>query len=80
MAQLVWAGTKSAGQEREARRAVIAFGITQLTSWGPIYYVFALLPGRLHAEPGANEEAEVGVSVLLFMPLGRHVTRRQAAR
>ena len=62
--------------------AVLALGVTQITAWGSIYYLFALLMEPLQAELGASKSLVVGaftgsllVSGLLAPFVGRLIDR-----
>jgi MFS family permease len=61
---------------------VLALGVTQITAWGSIYYLFALLMEPLQAELGASKSLVVGaftgsllVSGLLAPLVGRLIDR-----
>jgi MFS family permease len=62
---------------------VLALGVTQITAWGSIYYLFALLMEPLQAALGASKSTIVGaftlsllVSGLLAPVVGRAIDRR----
>lgn len=62
---------------------MLALGITQITAWGSIYYLFALLMEPLHSALGSGKSAIVGaftvsllVSGLLAPVVGRTIDRR----
>lgn len=55
-------------EPREPWGAVLALGITQLTAWGTIFYLFPLLLEPLQADLGASRVAVVGAfSVALLL-------------
>ena len=61
---------------------VVALGITQITSWGSIYYLFALLLTHLERDLGASKSAAVGafsiallISGLLAPIVGKRIDR-----
>jgi MFS family permease len=63
--------------------AVLALGITQITAWGSIYYLFALLMEPLQAALGASKSLIVGaftgsllIAGLLAPAVGRSIDRR----
>ena len=69
--------------QREPWSAVLALGITQITAWGSIYYLFPLLMEPLQAALGASKSVVVGaftlslmVSGLLAPVVGRAIDRR----
>jgi MFS family permease len=49
---------------------VLALGITQITSWGSIYYVFSLLMEPLQRELGADKTVVVGAFSLALLVSG----------
>lgn len=51
-------------------RLVVALGFTQITAWGSVYYVFALLLPHLHAQLGTSKEAVVGAFSLALLTSG----------
>lgn len=55
---------------RHPWRLVAALGLAQITAWGSVYYVFALLLPHLHAELGARKEAVVGAFSLALLTSG----------
>ena len=68
---------------REPWGAVFALGITQITAWGSIYYLFPLLMEPLQGALGASRSAVVGaftvsvlISGLLAPVVGRAIDRR----
>lgn len=74
--------TSSASAAKEPWSAVIALGITQITAWGSIYYLFPLLMEPLQSTLGASRSAVVGaftfsvlVSGLLAPWVGRLIDR-----
>jgi MFS family permease len=63
--------------------AVLALGVTQITAWGTIYYLFALLMEPLQAALGASKSTVVGaftvsllISGVLAPFVGRSIDRR----
>lgn len=67
--------------------AVAALGVTQVASWGSVYYAFAVVMGDVGRELGASPPAVVGayslallVSGLVAAPVGRHIDRHGANR
>jgi MFS family permease len=72
---------------REPWGAVVALGITQITAWGSIYYLFPLLMQPLQSALGASRSAVVGaftvsvlISGLLAPVVGRAIDRRGGRR
>jgi MFS family permease len=72
-----------APEPREPWSAVLALGITQITAWGSIYYLFPLLMEPLQAALGANKSSVVGaftlsllISGVLAPVVGRAIDRR----
>jgi MFS family permease len=70
-------------RQAEPWGAVLALGVTQITAWGSIYYLFALLMEPLQAALGASKSTIVGaftlsllVSGLLAPVVGRAIDRR----
>jgi len=68
---------------REPWSAVLALGVTQITAWGSIYYLFPLLMEPLQSAVGASRSVVVGaftlslmVSGLLAPVVGRAIDRR----
>ncbi len=66
---------------------VAALGVTQVVSWGSIYYAFAVVMGSVERELGASPPVIVGaysvallVSGLVAAPVGRHIDRHGARR
>lgn len=66
---------------------VAALGVTQIVSWGSVYYAFAVVMEPVGRELGASAPATVGaytvallVSGLLAAPVGRHIDRHGARR
>ena len=64
---------------------VAALGVTQVVSWGSLYYAFAVVMSSVQAELGASAPATVGaysvallVSGLVAAPVGRHIDRHGA--
>ncbi len=72
--------------EPRARWPVVAaLGVTQIVSWGSLYYAFAVVMGSVQQELGASSPQVVGaycsallVSGLVAAPVGRHIDRRGA--
>ncbi len=60
----------SAVHEREPWRLVIALGITQITSWGSIYYLFALLLQPVQRELALSKPFAVGAFSLALLISG----------
>lgn len=63
--------------------AVLALGVTQITAWGSIYYLFALLMEPLQSALGASKSSVVGaftgsllIAGLLAPIVGRSIDRR----
>jgi len=74
-------------QEPDPRRwgAVAALGVTQIVSWGSVYYAFAVVMDAAGRELGASSPVVVGaysaallVSGLVAAPVGRHIDRHGA--
>ncbi|MCW5591540.1 MAG: MFS transporter [Burkholderiales bacterium] len=74
-------------QEPDPRRwgVVAALGVTQIVSWGSVYYAFAVVMDAAGSELGASPPAVVGaysaallVSGLVAAPVGRHIDRHGA--
>jgi MFS family permease len=70
-------------EPREPWSAVLALGITQITAWGSIYYLFPLLMEPLQSALGASKSSVVGaftlsllISGLLAPVVGRAIDRR----
>lgn len=68
-------------------RLVAALGVTQIVSWGSVYYAFAVVMGSVQRELGASAPATVGayslallVCGLVAAPVGRHIDRHGARR
>ncbi|HEX4944664.1 MAG TPA: MFS transporter [Usitatibacteraceae bacterium] len=66
---------------------VAALGVTQIVSWGSIYYAFAVVMESVQRELGTTAPATVGaysvallVSGLVAAPVGRHIDRHGARR
>jgi MFS family permease len=66
-------------------RVVAALGVTQIVSWGSLYYAFAVVMEAVRQELGASPPAVVGayslallVSGLVAAPVGRHIDRHGA--
>ncbi len=64
---------------------VAALGVTQIVSWGSVYYAFAVVMGEVARDLGAASPVVVGaycvallVSGLVAAPVGRHIDRRGA--
>lgn len=57
-------------QQREPWRLVIALGITQITSWGSIYYLFALLLQPVQRELALSKPFAVGAFSLALLISG----------
>ena len=58
-------------EQREPWSAVLALGITQITAWGTIYYLFPLLMDPLPSALGASRSSVVGaftLSLLISVP------------
>ena len=75
------------GRDSRAGRwgLVAALGVTQVVSWGSLYYAFAVVMEPVRRELGASAPATVGayalallVSGLAAAPVGRHIDRRGA--
>jgi MFS family permease len=62
--------TADAALPREPWPLVIALGITQITSWGSIYYLFALLLQPLHRELAISKPLAVGAFSLALLLSG----------
>lgn len=69
--------------EREPWGAVLALGVTQVTAWGTIFYLFPLIMVRLQTELAASRAAVVGafsvallLSGVLAPAVGRWIDRR----
>jgi MFS family permease len=78
---------EAGGQPPGRWRVVAALGVTQIVSWGSIYYAFAVVMDSVREELGASPAAIVGaysfallVSGLAAAPVGRHIDRRGARR
>ncbi|MBK6981205.1 MAG: MFS transporter [Betaproteobacteria bacterium] len=68
-------------------RLAAALGVTQVVSWGSVYYAFAVVMESVQRELGASAGVTVGaysvallVSGLLAAPVGRHIDRHGARR
>lgn len=66
-------------------RVVAALGVTQIVSWGSLYYAFAVVMDAVREELQASPPAVVGaysvallVSGLVAAPVGRHIDRHGA--
>ena len=66
---------------------VAALGVTQVVSWGSVYYAFAVVMDEAGRDLGASAPAVVGaysvallVSGLVAAPVGRHIDRHGARR
>jgi predicted MFS family arabinose efflux permease len=66
-------------------RTVAALGVTQIVSWGSLYYAFAVVMDSVAQELGASAPVTVGaysvallVSGLVAAPVGRHIDRHGA--
>ena len=66
-------------------RVVAALGVTQVVSWGSIYYAFAVVMESVRRDLGASAPAAVGayslallVSGVVAAPVGRHIDRHGA--
>ncbi|MCM2327077.1 MAG: MFS transporter [Lysobacter sp.] len=66
-------------------RVVAALGVTQIVSWGSVYYAFAVVMDAAGRDLGASPPAVVGaysaallVSGLVAAPVGRHIDRHGA--
>lgn len=57
-------------QQREPWRLVIALGITQITSWGSVYYLFALLLQPVQRELALSKPLAVGAFSLALLISG----------
>lgn len=71
----------------ERWRLVAALGVTQIVSWGSIYYAFAVVMEAVRRELDASAPATVGayslallVSGLVAAPVGRYIDRHGARR
>ncbi|MGE0357983.1 MAG: MFS transporter [Burkholderiales bacterium] len=74
-------------RERGRRRLIAALGVTQVVSWGSVYYAFAVVMEAVQRDLGASAPATVGaysaallVSGLAAAPVGRHIDRHGARR
>jgi predicted MFS family arabinose efflux permease len=68
-------------------RLVAALGVTQIVSWGSLYYAFAVVMDSVQRELAASPPVVVGaysaallVSGLVAAPVGRHIDRRGSRR
>ena len=68
-------------------RVVAALGVTQIASWGSLYYAFAVVMESVGRELGASPPVVVGaysvallVSGIVAAPVGRHIDRHGARR
>jgi len=68
-------------------RIVAALGVTQIASWGSLYYAFAVVMESVRRELGASPPVVVGaysvallVSGIVAAPVGRHIDRHGARR
>ncbi len=68
-------------------RVVAALGVTQVVSWGSLYYAFAVVMESVQRDLGASAPVVVGaysvallVSGLVAAPVGRHIDRHGARR
>ena len=68
-------------------RLAAALGVTQVVSWGSLYYAFAVVMEALQDDLGASAPVTVGaysvallVSGLVAAPVGRHIDRHGARR
>ena len=68
-------------------RLAAALGVTQVVSWGSVYYAFAVVMGSVQRDLGASAPATVGaysvallVSGLVAAPVGRYIDRHGARR
>ncbi len=66
-------------------RSVAALGVTQVVSWGSLYYSFAVVMEAVGRDMGASAPVTVGaysvallVSGLVAAPVGRHIDRHGA--
>ena len=64
---------------------VAALGVTQIVSWGSVYYAFAVVMGGVERDLGVSSPTVVGaycvallVSGLVAAPVGRYIDRRGA--
>jgi MFS family permease len=57
-------------QQREPWRLVVALGITQITSWGSVYYLFALLLQPVQRELSLSKPLAVGAFSLALLISG----------
>lgn len=71
------------GRRRSPWTVVVALGITQITAWGSIYYVFALLLTHLERDLAIGKETAVGafslallISGVLAPAIGRRIDQR----
>ena len=62
--------TARAADEPAAWRLIIALGITQIISWGSIYYLFALLMEPLQQALAADKQQVVGAFSLALLVSG----------
>lgn len=68
-------------------RLAAALGVTQVVSWGSVYYAFAVVMESVQRDLGASSAATVGaysvallVSGFMAAPVGRHIDRHGARR
>jgi MFS family permease len=73
--------------ERGRWRLVAALGVTQIVSWGSLYYAFAVVMDSVQRELAASPPVVVGaysaallVSGLVAAPVGRHIDRHGSRR
>ncbi|MFK4544349.1 MFS family permease [Streptomyces tendae] len=71
------------GDRSRPRAALPALCVTQITSWGIVYYAFPVLNPRITADTGRSTTATTGtfatapiVSALTGIPVGRVLDRR----
>ncbi|MDH5264119.1 MAG: MFS transporter [Betaproteobacteria bacterium] len=72
-------------RDRGRWRVVVALGVTQIVSWGSVYYAFAVVMESVRRELDASPPVVVGaysaallVSGLVAAPVGRHIDRHGA--
>jgi len=76
---------EAASSDRGRWHVVAALGVTQIVSWGSLYYAFAVVMESVRDELGASPPVVVGayslallVSGLVAAPVGRHIDRHGA--
>ena len=75
-------GERTGGRSPAPRRALVALCLTEITSWGVLYYAFPVLLGAITAETGWSAATAMGgfsaglaVSALAGVPVGRAIDR-----